>query len=306
MTATSRAKEAFSFTLCADDFALSPSVSRGILEALGAGRLSAVGAMTGRPSWPAGAAALREYQAKADIGLHLNLTLGTPLGPMPRFAPSGRFPELGRVLKAALRRELPQAEIGQEISRQVDRFCDHFGAAPAFADGHQHVHVLPQVRALFFACLEARGLSGKVWLRDCCDHPFRILWRGSEVKKSLGVGWLARGFATEAAADGFLTNDGFAGFSAFDLRRDYALDFARYLRAPGKRHLIMCHPGYCDEELAAADPVTLSRERELAFLLSPAFQTMLDSAGARLTRLCSLLAKRQAEPCAGRSNKGVD
>ena len=116
-----------------------------------------------------------------------------------------------------------------------------------------------------------------------------ILRRGIEVAKALGIAWLARGFAKEAVARGFLTNEGFAGFSAFDPGREYGADFANYLRAPGRRHLIMCHPGYCDEELVAADPVTLSRERELSFLLSPAFTDMLERKGARLARLSEAL-----------------
>ncbi|MGA8169409.1 MAG: ChbG/HpnK family deacetylase, partial [Methylocystis sp.] len=40
-------------TLCADDYALSYGVSAGILEALRAGRLSAVSALTNGPRWPA-------------------------------------------------------------------------------------------------------------------------------------------------------------------------------------------------------------------------------------------------------------
>jgi predicted glycoside hydrolase/deacetylase ChbG (UPF0249 family) len=282
----------FSFCLCADDYALSPGVSRGILEALGAGRLSATSVMTTRPFWPRGAHELRQFKAKADIGLHLNLTLGSPLGDMPAFAASGRLPGIGHALKAARRNELPEAEIGQEISRQLDGFCAHFDAAPAFVDGHQHVQVLPQIRDLLFACLEQRGFSGKAWLRTSSDRPSRILRRGVEVAKALGIAWLGRGFAREAAWRGFVTNDGFSGFSAFDPARDYAADFARYLRAPGNRHLIMCHPGYCDEELVAADPVTLSRERELSFLLSPAFMAMLDREGARLARLSDSFCER--------------
>ena len=136
-----------------------------------------------------------------------------------------------------------------------------------------------------FACLEEKGFSGKVWLRDSSDRPWRILRRGVELTKALGIAWLGRGFAREASARGYVTNEGFSGFSAFDPAHDYAADFARYLRAPGRRHLIMCHPGYCDEELVAADPVTLSRERELSFLLSPAFTAMLDRNRARLARL---------------------
>jgi predicted glycoside hydrolase/deacetylase ChbG (UPF0249 family) len=275
----------FSFCLCADDYALSPGISRGILEALRAGRLSATSVMTSRPFWPICAQELRQFKAKADIGLHLNLTLGGPLGDMPAFAASGRLPVISHVLKAARKRELPEAEIGQEISRQLDGFCEHFDAAPAFVDGHQHVQVLPQIRSQLFACLDEKGFSGKVWLRDSSDRPWRILRRGVEVTKALGIAWLGRGFAREASARGYVTNEGFSGFSAFDPCHDYAADFVRYLRAPGRRHLIMCHPGYCDEELVAADPVTRSRERELSFLLSPAFTAMLARKRARLAPL---------------------
>jgi chitin disaccharide deacetylase len=280
-----RADAYFSFCLCADDYALSPGVSRGILEALAAGRLSAISVMTTRQFWPKSAHELRQFNVKADIGLHLNLTLGSPLGDMPAFAATGRLPGISQVIKAARRNELPEAEIGQEISRQLDGFCEHFGAAPAFVDGHQHVQVLPQIRSQLFACLEEKGFSGKVWLRDSSDRPWRIPRRGVEVAKALGIAWLGRGFAREAAGRRFVTNDGFAGFSAFAPAHDYAADFARYLRAPGRRHLIMCHPGYCDEELVAADPATLSRERELSFLLSPAFTEMLARKCARLARL---------------------
>ncbi|MGH6835599.1 MAG: ChbG/HpnK family deacetylase [Methylocella sp.] len=275
----------FSFCLCADDYALSPGVSRGILEALGAGRLSATSVMTTRPFWPKGAHELRQFKATADIGLHLNLTLGSPLGYMPAFAATGRLPGISHVLKAARRNELPETEIGEEISRQLDGFCEHFDAAPAFVDGHQHVQVLPQIRATLFACLEEKGFLGKVWLRDSCDRPWRIFRRGVQLTKALGIAWLGRGFAKEASARGYGTNEGFSGFSAFDPGHDCAAEFVRFLRAPGRRHLIMCHPGYCDAELVAADPATLSRERELSFLLSPAFTAMLDRNRAQLARL---------------------
>lgn len=288
------AKDSFPFCLCADDFALSAGVSRGILEALGAGRLSATSAMTNRPSWPIAARQVKQFEDKADIGLHLNLTLGNPLGPMPKFAASGQFPHLHQLVKAALLRQLPAVEIGQEISRQIDEFCEHFGAPPAFIDGHHHVHVLPQVRAQLFACLEAKGLSGKVWLRDSSDRLSRVLRRGvRELARSLGGAWLAKNFAREAAAHGFLTNDGFAGWSGGRPNLDCAVIFPRYLRAPGERHLVMCHPGYCDEELRAVDSLTFPREIELRFLLSSAFIQMLDRSGARLARLSNIAVEER-------------
>lgn len=278
------AQASFSFNLCADDFALSPGVSRGILEALEAGRLSATSVMTTRPSWRDGARALARFKGKADIGLHLNLTLGAPLSAMPKFCPSGHLPGIGQVLDAAQKSRLPEAEIRREISRQLDRFCECFGSPPDFVDGHQHVQVLPQIRRWLFEALEEKGLRGKIWLRDSADRLVSILRRGVELKKALGIAWLARGFAREAAARGFPVNSGFSGFSSFDPCRDYGVDFAAYLRAPGDRHLIMCHPGYCDEELVSADPVTLTRERELNFLLSAAFTRLVEAKGGRLAR----------------------
>jgi predicted glycoside hydrolase/deacetylase ChbG (UPF0249 family) len=275
----------WSISLCADDFGLSPGVNRGVLQALEASRLSAASVMTTRPSWPTGAAALRRFSASADIGLHLNLTLGSPLSFMPRLAASGHLPDIGRVLKAAHKGDLPEFEIRREIARQLDGFIEHFGAPPDFVDGHQHVHILPRIRDWLLDELEARGLAGRLWLRDSGDHPARILRRSGELKKALGVAWLARGFARAAAARGFSANDGFSGFSRFDPCADYGQDFEAYLRAPGRRHLIMCHPGYCDEELVLIDPVTVTRERELSFLLSPAFAALLDRASVRLARM---------------------
>jgi predicted glycoside hydrolase/deacetylase ChbG (UPF0249 family) len=273
------------FALCADDFALSPAVSRGILEALAAGRLTATSAMTTQKSWPEAAKAFRDLAPHADLGLHFNLTLGRPLGEMPRFAPGGAFPSMNAIAPAAWRRALPRAEIRDELRRQLDAFEAAYGAPPDFVDGHQHVHVLPGIAEDLLAEFSARGLAGKIWMRDSADRPGRIVARGRHWGKALTVAGLARGFRAKARAAGFALNDGFSGFSDFDPPADYGEDFATFLRAPGARPLIMCHPGHVDDELARLDPVTDSRETELAFLLSDRFTQTLGAAGARLARL---------------------
>jgi len=280
----------FSFALCADDFALSDGVSEGILQALEAGRLSATGAMTTRPGWAKAARSLNAHDFDADIGLHLNLTLGTPLTPMPFFAPDKLFPKVGQIIARC--GQLPEAEIRAEIGAQLDAFAEHFGRSPDFVDGHQHVQVLPGIRLWLLEALMERGYQGKVWLRDSGDRLTAILARKSQVKKALIVHWLSRGFSTAARRSGFTTNQGFAGFSAFDTASDYGKAFESYLRAPGATHLIMCHPGIVDAELHCLDPVTHSRQQELNFLLSQRFEDCLGEHGAKLTRL----AKMQAAP----------
>lgn len=273
----------FNFNLCADDYAISSGVSRGILEALEARRLTATSAMTNRPAWPKTARDLRYFDKQADVGLHLNLTLGNPLGLMPNFAPRNKFPDIRGLMRLTRNNELCRLEISEEIFRQLDAFADCYGKMPDFVDGHQHVQILPKIRCLLFECLSSRRLQGKIWLRNSADHIFRIIARRSELKKALSVAVLGYGFGKDAAAAGFATNEGFAGFSAFDATHDIGTIFQHYLVAPGRRHLIMCHPGYCDEELVLADPVTLTRERELNYLLSQDFVDLIKQRGAILS-----------------------
>jgi predicted glycoside hydrolase/deacetylase ChbG (UPF0249 family) len=275
----------FAFALCADDYAMTPGVSAGILEALDAGALTATSVMTTSPWWPESAAALKPHRARADIGLHLNLTLGAPLGPMPRFAPSGVFPSVGALLRGT--RTLPLDEIEAEIARQFDAFTSVWGTPPDHVDGHQHVQAPPAIRDLILRQLDLRGLAGRVWLRDSAERPARILARRTTLRKALGVALIARGFSSAARARGYVVNDGFAGFSDFG-STDYGAFFSRYIKSPGVRHLVMCHPGRVDDALRRLDPVTDARERELAFLLSPAFSQRLRASGARLERLSRL------------------
>jgi len=273
----------FEFILCADDYALSPAVSRGILEALEAGRLSATGAMTNRPSWRDAARDLGSHVGQAWLGVHLNLTLGTPLTPMPAFAGNGRLPSIGSLARAKAA-DLPQREIAAEIHAQIDSYAQAMGRMPDFLDGHQHVQILPGVSEILFSELGRFPLPHDFWLRDSADRLTRILLRRSAPTKAAMVAWLGRDFAAAGRRHGFTTNDGFAGFSAFDERLDYARLFSRYLVAPGTRHLVMCHPGYVDEELSAADPVTGTRPQELAFLLSEDFAARTTAVGATLAR----------------------
>jgi predicted glycoside hydrolase/deacetylase ChbG (UPF0249 family) len=106
--------------------------------------------------------------------------------------------------------------------------------------------------------------------------------------KALVIASLARGFGKQLAARGVAANTGFAGVVPFDARRDYGADFARFLRAPGTRHLVMCHPGFVDRELNEADPACATRPKEYAFLAGDALPTLLERLGARMMRFREL------------------
>ena len=248
--------------LTADDYAMTAGVSRGIVELAQARRLSATSVMTTMAGWPAVAGAIRAERGHLAIGLHLNLTLGAPLGPMPLLAPAGRLPELQRLIGRALTRRLDAAEIAAEIGRQIDRFTEVLGFPPDHVDGHQHVHVLPGVRGALLAELARRFEPASVLIRVPSASPLGVAMSES---KALLVGTLAFGFANATRARGFPTNDSFAGFSAFDTNQPFAPELARALESGrgSRRHIVMCHPGYPDAELAALDPVVERRRQEL-------------------------------------------
>ena len=252
------------FILCADDFALTDGVSRAILDLLGRGKLTATGAMTNRPHWRRLAPELGVFADRADLGLHLNLTCAAPLTAMTRLAPGGTLPGLKDVARAAATSPAVRKEIAAEIARQLDAFEEALDRPPDFVDGHQHVHVLPGVRRALLDILARRYPAGSLYVRDPADRSAAIRARGVAVGKALVIAGLATGFRSAALKRGLRVNHGFSGVAPFDPLRNFAADLASFLIEPGSCHLVMCHPGFIDDELANLDPVVASRPVEHA------------------------------------------
>ena len=272
------------FILIADDYAITGGVSSAILELLAKERLSGTSAMTNQPGWPALAPLLKPFFDCRDLGLHLTLTLGSPLGAMPDLAPEGQLPSLNQILARSLSGQLSRPEITSEIMNQIAAFETQTGRLPDFIDGHQHVHILPTVRSALFEAVERTKAGWRPWLRDPSDSLGTIVARGVSVGKSLFLAVLAQGFRTSARKRGFLVNDSFSGASDFKAEGHFRKDFGRFLLVSGKRHLVMCHPGHSDSELAALDPVTDARDEEYNFFNSSSFETLLARMNMRVAR----------------------
>ena len=277
-----------SFVLCADDYAMTPAVTSGILTVLEAGRISATGAMTNRPYWRDAARDLAAFAGKVDLGVHLNLTCGAPLTTMARFAPTGELPKLPIILARGHLNALPLDEIAAEISAQLSAFEDAMGRQPDFIDGHQHVHAMPGVRRALAQALTGRYGTQKPYLRDAADTLSAIRQRGRNGAKAALLALLARPFAKRMRALGFALNEGFSGYSRFHPEDDYAAEFTQYLVAPGPKHLIMCHPGDVDDELRALDPAVESRPAEIRFFFSERFADLCAEANMHPARFSSL------------------
>jgi hypothetical protein len=120
------------------------------------------------------------------------------------------------------------------------------------------------------------------------DRLTSIRARRLSIGKAALVATLARPFAKRMRDLGFALNEGFAGYSAFDAKRDFGIDFAHFLKHPGAKHLVMCHPGEVDDELLRLDPVTATRPLEMAFFLSERFLETCDAAGMKMVRFGEL------------------
>src|SRR5262249_21543911 len=161
------------------------------------------------------------------------------------------------------------AEIAAEITRQLDAFAAAFGRAPDFVDGHKHVQLLPGVRHALLDVLERRRNGGRApYVRDCHAPVGAILRRGVAAPKALLLSLLASGFARAAHARGIATNSAFTGVYGFT--GDYAPLFARFVAGLPANAIVMCHPGWPDDELRRVDEVVEQRLAEYEALASDA------------------------------------
>jgi predicted glycoside hydrolase/deacetylase ChbG (UPF0249 family) len=168
-------------------------------------------------------------------------------------------------MRFAMLRRLSIERLTIEIGTQLRLFLEAFGRAPDFIDGHQHVHLFPQVRdALLKVVAEA---APSAWVRQC-GRARGV--RGLRDRKALLLDTLSVRFRTKAARLNIATNPAFAG--AYDFAKaHYAALFPQFLKGLPSGGVIMCHPGFVDAALKSLDPLTDQREREFAYFDSAAF-----------------------------------
>jgi len=267
--------------LCADDYGLSPAIGSAVRRLAETGRLGATSCMVAAPAFAAEAALLQPLAGRLDIGLHFQLTDGRPLGRMPRLAPGGRLPGLGRLVGLALAGRLDAAEIAAELERQFDAFEAAFGRPPDHLDGHHHVHQFPGIRTAVLAAAGRRLRPGG-WLRRSVMPVADLARHGVAPLRTAVVDLLGAGFRARAAAAGLPGNGGFRGVRDFAAGEDYALLFPRWLdRAPAPL-LVMCHPAAAAEP---DDPIGACRLAEYRYLASDACAAAVAAAGRRFGRI---------------------
>jgi predicted glycoside hydrolase/deacetylase ChbG (UPF0249 family) len=179
----------------------------------------------------------------------------------------------------ALLHRFDPGALAAEVASQLQRFAELFGRTPDFIDGHQHVHLLPQVRDAVLT--ESKKAAPNAWLRQC-GRVGSLRARLAD-SKGLLLDLASRGFRRRAAALSLLTNPAFAGAYAFTDNADFAALFPRFLDSLPDGGVVMCHPGFVDADLQGLDPLTFLREREYSFLASDCLPALLAARGIVLS-----------------------
>ena len=198
--------------LCADDYGISASVNTAIRDLVVRGRINATSVMVVAPAFhrseALSLAILNSGSARVAIGLHVTLT--APFKPLsPGYGPvrEGAFLPLASTFRAAFLRQLKPEKIAVEVAMQIKAFATVFGKPPDFVDGHQHVHLFPQVRDAMLAAV--RQNAPNAWLRQCGRlMPLRARFAD---RKGLLLDYLSRGFRRRVPPAEARDQSGFRG-----------------------------------------------------------------------------------------------
>ncbi|XP_075024066.1 carbohydrate deacetylase [Calonectris borealis] len=145
-----------------DDFGYCPRRNQGIVDCFLAGAVSNVSLLVNGSAAADAAKLARRYNI--PIGLHANLSEGSPVCEVLKTNSSllnqdGFFHGKMGFRTALSEGLLNMSEVKQELKAQVELFHELTGHLPPHMDGHQHIHVLPEVRHVFAEVLEEYGIK---------------------------------------------------------------------------------------------------------------------------------------------------
>lgn len=229
--------------ICADDYGLAPGVNHAIETLVSKKKISAVSIICHTDSFMDTSDQLKSNEI--DRGLHFTLT-------RPFFPHS--FLSL---------RKMASREILKQLQNQWDFFEERFGHSPHFLDGHQHIHLLPNVLE---AILSFDKLKSKRCYLRAAPSQSRTLHLKYGLKGML-FDLQMRSVGRSAKAKAIPNCDEIRGFR----RLEKEITEKQYFPAtfnPSNNTLFFTHPGFVDTILKKRDPVTDTRKQEFDFLMT--------------------------------------
>ena len=249
----------------ADDFGLSPGVSRGIALAAKTGVLTSTTIMGNMPK-------LYDHLKLLDgtqlgLGIHLVLSSGKPIL-APDVVPSlvdahGCF---RRDFRQAVKLASPH-EVKQEWQAQIEHILG-LSVKPTHIDSHHHVHMAPKLTRIAVDLAHRYGIPA---IR-------RLTTSDVAREQGLRVAAMVSGLVIPStriiALSGLKYPERLIALTEENLKRLPTMGEGTYE--------VFCHPGLVDEELCSKSSLLSEREDELRLLTTPSTRRLLEQARVEL------------------------
>jgi chitin disaccharide deacetylase len=288
----------------ADDFGFTAGVNQGIIDAYAHGVVTSSTLMANGPAF-AQAVELAKTVPSLSLGCHVVLVDGVPLLPpqrVPSLAAPNAIPSFHAGLKSFVGRTLvgriDDDEITAEAIAQIRR-VQEAGIAVTHFDTHKHTHLFPRILRPLLRAARSCGVKA---LRNPFGPRFSLglaqllkrpnLWtRYAEVRF---LSRFAHHFHDAVSREGFVAPDGTLGIEVTG-RLDESLFRTIAQNIPHGTCEFVCHPGYNDSDLRAANTrLRESRETELRVLTAPGMREALSREQIQLISYADFVAEPRA------------
>jgi len=295
----------------ADDFGLTESVNRGILDAHRDGIVTSATLMSNGIAFDSAAASSKRFY-RLGIGVHLNLTEGTPVADASQIRTlvdrGGRlYMAPARLWAGIASGRVSQSDIEFELRAQINKVI-RAGVRPTHFDGHKHIHVLPAISEIVIRLAREFGVPAvRCPMEENADAsgPVRRFGHSaiSKIKQYLvsrAVSSAARNFRRKLEQTGLLSPARFYGISDTGFLNASAI--GRILaNLPQGASELMCHPGYRDFDLERTRTRLLTqREIEIQGLTAASVKNLVISEGIQLGTFNDFVASAQQAYTAAR------
>jgi chitin disaccharide deacetylase len=268
----------------ADDFGLCGSVNKGIAEAHSTGVLTSATIMTNMPAAEQ-AVEIAHKLSNLGVGVHLNLTNGSPLSQDPvvkcLLDDAGAFTlKPGKLALMSLLKGKIRNAIETELSAQIQWVIDR-GIKPTHLDSHKHIHAFPfifkivcrlakrfEIPAIRFTC-EPKQVSRPPWPVTDYDGGKRAA--STRMMAKINRWQNCSLFKTDALLGVAHTGN---------INVDFFKAVSLYNTFPTVE--VMTHPGYNYDLDVSATRLVKQREVELEALCSEKTKLYLKEAGIKL------------------------
>ncbi len=258
--------------LNADDYGRTPEVSRGIRHAHLHGLVTTTTVMINIPTATSDVRVALAETPSLGLGVHLNLTYGTPTAPSDRVSSligeDGFFLSRDHLLSKLDAVQIEHIEI--EWRTQIDSFLQA-GATLDHLDSHHHIGALSEKtwQIHLDLCQEYNCATRPPFPVDISEKEISLIYPQKSVEFA----------SSEANAimerHGILSVDNFyASFFGESASLKHALDLLSNL--PDGVSELMCHPGYSDDELQSTSGYHETRDLEREILTSAALQDCVE------------------------------